>query len=215
MFVQGELTLSEARRIVPVITKENHAEWIGKAKELGQKELEREVTAVNPKAHTPKEKLRPIAKDLSELKVPVDLKTEENLTALKEILSQKLGKAATLTDVIAWAAEVTRMKFDPVKRAERSRKISSRKSATTPKAGRQPLQASVKHPVVIRDGMRCTHVSWDGQRCEQKRWLHFHHQIEVRHGGQNSVDNLRLLCRAHHDLIHSEPGPGSPCSQTG
>jgi HNH endonuclease len=205
--VQGELTLSEARRIVPVITKENHAEWIGKAKALGQRELEREVTAVNPKAHPPKEKLRPVAKDLSELKVPVDAKTEENLAALKEILSQKLGKAATLTEVIAWAAEVTRTKFDPVKRAGRSRKISSRKSQVMPTPGRKPVRASVKHPVVLRDDMRCTHVSEDGRRCEQKRWLQLHHQIEVRHGGRNTVENLRLLCFAHHALIHSEAGP--------
>jgi len=144
--VQGELTLSQARRIVPVVTKENHKEWLAKAKSLPQKELEREVTAVNPKAHV-QEKLRPVAKELSELKVPVDPKTEENLAALKEILSQKLGKAATLTQVVAWAAEVTRTKFDPVKRAERSRKSSSRKSDAAPKPGRQPVRASIKHPV--------------------------------------------------------------------
>jgi polyhydroxyalkanoate synthesis regulator phasin len=92
---QGELTLSEARRIVPVLTKENHKEWIEKAKRLPQKELEREVTAANPNAHPVKEKIRPVAKEVSELKVPVDPKTEENLTALKDILSQKLGKPAT------------------------------------------------------------------------------------------------------------------------
>lgn len=72
--VQGELTLSQARRIVPVVTKENHKEWIEKAKSLPQKELEREVMSINPKAHV-QEKIRPVAKELSELKVPVDQKT--------------------------------------------------------------------------------------------------------------------------------------------
>jgi hypothetical protein len=174
--VQGELTLSQARRIIPVVTRENHKEWLAKAKSLPQKELEREVTAMNPKAHV-QEKLRPVAKELSELKVPVDPKTEENLATLQEILSQKLGKPANLAQVIAWAVEVTRTKFDPVKRAERSRNISSRKSEVAPKPGRQPVRASTKHPVVLRDGARCVFVSADGRRCEQKRWLQLHHVV--------------------------------------
>lgn len=211
--VQGDLTLSQARRIVPVITPENQAEWIEKAKSLPQKELEREVTAMNPKAHV-QEKIRPVAKELSELKVPVDPKTEENLAALKEILSQKLGKHATLAQVVAWAAEVTRTKFDPLKRAERARKISSRKSApapaSAPKLGRQPICASAKHSVVLRDGMQCTHVGADGRRCEQRQWLQVHHIVEVSKGGLNVVDNLRMLCWAHHDLVHSKLGPRSP-----
>jgi hypothetical protein len=201
---QGELTLSQARRILPVITKENHTEWVQKAKSLPQKELEREVTAVNPKAHV-NEKIRPVAKELSELKVAVDPKTEENLAALKEILSQKHGKPATLAEVVAWAAEVTRTRFDPVKKAERTRAVSSRKSAPAPRPGRRPIPAAVQHSIMRRDDMRCTYFSPDGRRCEQKRWLERHHQIEVARGGLNTVENLRLLCRAHHDLVHSKP----------
>ena len=223
--VQGELTLSQARRIVPVVTRENHQVWLSKAKSLPQKELEREVTLVNPKAHV-QERLRPVARDLSELKVPVDPTTERNLEALKEILSQKLGKPATLSQVVAWAVEVTRTKFDPIKRAERSRKISSRKSETPPKSvpvpesaqysaqnsGRQPIPASIQHSVVLRDGMRCVHISADGRRCEQRRWLEMHHVVEVRIGGPNTVDNLRTLCSAHHRLFHSnvKDRPTSP-----
>lgn len=205
---QGELTLSEARRIVPVVTKENHQEWIEKAKRLPQKELEREVTAANPNAHPVKGKIRPVAKEVSELKVPVDPKTEENLTALKDILSQKLGKPATLAEVVAWAAEVARDKFDPIRQAKRSKAISSRKSAPAPKRGRHRVKAAVNHSVVLRDTMQCTYISADGRRCEQKRWLHRHHEVEVSKGGLNTVDNLRMLCRAHHDLIHSQSSPG-------
>ena len=122
--VQGELTLSQARRIVAVVTKKNHQEWIDKAKKLPQTELEREVTAQNPKAHI-RERIRPVGKEVSELKVPVDPRTEQNLTALKDLLSQKTKRPATLAEVVAWAAEVCRDKFDPVRQAERSRSISS------------------------------------------------------------------------------------------
>ena len=198
--VQGELTLSQARRIVPVVTKENLTEWIKKANCLSQVELERAVTEINPKAQLP-ERIRPVAKELSELRVALDPTTQENLTALKEILSQKLKRAATLADVVAWASEVTREKFDPIRKAMRSRnKSSGNQNAVTP--GRQPIQANVIHSINERDERRCTHQSLDGRRCEQERWLQIHHQIPVSQGGLNLVNNLKLLCEAHHRLEH-------------
>jgi len=202
--VEGALTLSQARRIVSVVTPDNHQEWIEKAKSLSQKDLEREVTAVNPKAHV-KEKLQPVARELSELKVPVDSKTEQNLEALKDILSQKLGKPATLAEVIAWATEVTRDKFDPVRKAQRAVSLGKVSLAKTiqPTEGRHRIAAAVKHSAILRAGMRCTFIGRDGRRCEQKRWLDMHHVTPVADGGLNRVDNLRLLCRGHHDLMHS------------
>jgi len=201
----GELTLSQARRIVPVLSKQNHVEWVEKAKVLTQKELEREVAAVNPRARI-EEKLKPVAKELLELRVAVSDKTEADLNALKDILSQKLKRAATLGDVVAWAAETTREKFDPIRKAERSQNISSRKPAAqevaNTAAGRQPIPAGVRHPVILRDRAQCTHVSPDGRRCEQKRWLHYHHVVEVSKGGRNRSGNLRLLCQAHHRWLH-------------
>ena len=206
----GQLTLSQARRIVPVITQENHDQWIEKAKTLSQGELERAVAAANPSARI-KERLRPVAKQVSELKVPVDPDTEANLNALKDILSQKQGKAASLEEVIRWAAQVTREKFDPVRRAARAvslgnrvgNKLGNKRPAQPPKSGRQPIPASVKHPVVLRDEGRCVFVGPDGGRCRQKRWLHVHHGQPVQRGGKNTVDNLRLLCSAHHGLVHT------------
>src|SRR3954465_10878290 len=47
---QGELTVSQARRIASVVENNNCEEWIGKATTLKQKELEKAVTEVNPRA---------------------------------------------------------------------------------------------------------------------------------------------------------------------
>ncbi len=202
--VQGELTLSQARRIVPVLTKENHRQWIEKAKSLSQRELEREVTTVNPKAHIV-EKIKPVAKTLSELKVGVDEATEKNLEFLKDILSQKTGKPATLGQVIAWTAAVTREKYDPMRKAQRA--ISSGKilpALTQVSTGaRRTIAAAVRHSVILRDGIQCAFVDGDGRRCEQKRWLDTHHITPVVDSGRNTIDNLRTLCRAHHSLMHS------------
>jgi hypothetical protein len=48
-----------------------------------------------------------------------------------------------------------------------------------------------------RDGGACRFPG-----CERKRWLHAHHLVHWGDGGATSLDNLVLLCHAHHRLIH-------------
>jgi hypothetical protein len=201
--VQGELSLSQARRIVTVITPENKEEWIAKAKTLPQGELEREVSAANPSAR-PKERIKPVAKDLSELKgVCLTPEAEENVRVLLELLSQRKQKPATLSEVIDWATKVCRDKFDPERKAKRSLKRKSVSSGKPEgKLGRHPILDSVKHQVVSKKGFQCWYVGTDGHRCEEKRWLDYHHLIEVWRGGLNTADNLELLCGRHHRVKH-------------
>ena len=210
--VRGDLTFSQARRIATVITPQNKSEWIQKARELPQLELEREVSANNPRAFT-KERIRPMTGELSELKTPVDLETEKDIKALQDVLSQKLGKAASLQEVVKWMAKECREKFDPIKKAERakSKKVSSGNAKPLP--GRRPRPAVVNHEVVLRDENRCTFVSSEGKRCSQKRWLQSHHVIEVSRGGLNEAGNLQLLCSGHHRMKHrpsTEPSAKLP-----
>ena len=48
-----------------------------------------------------------------------------------------------------------------------------------------------------RDGGACRFPG-----CERKRWLHAHHLVHWADGGATNLDNLVLLCHAHHRLIH-------------
>ncbi len=207
----GEISLSQARRIVPVVSPENCIEWVAKAQTLPQRELERQVTAINPKAHFP-DRLKPVARDLAELRVTVDAETESNLRALTDILSQKMGKPASLGDVVAWAAETARERFDPIRKAARNqvrkaKSISSGNELGAAHPARRPIPAKAKHEVMLRDQGRCAHVSATGERCPQKRWLDYHHLTEVHRGGSHSPANLRLLCRAHHAIQHRAYAP--------
>lgn len=200
--VEGKLTLSQARRIVPVVTKENHQVWIAKAHELPQAELEREVTVVNPKAHL-RERMKSIAPSLTELRAAVDRETEENLKVLQDLLSQKLGRPATLSDVLRAAAKWLREKLAPDVKPHRP--ISSGNRPAKP--GRRPVPQWVKRGVIARDGRQCSYVGPEGRRCEQKRWLHFHHKKEVARGGLNTQENLEILCSGHHRLHHLKTSP--------
>jgi hypothetical protein len=48
-----------------------------------------------------------------------------------------------------------------------------------------------------RDGGRCAFVARDGQRCTARRFLEFHHVQPYGVGGEATILNIRLRCRAH------------------
>ena len=56
-----------------------------------------------------------------------------------------------------------------------------------------PLLRVLRH----RDGGTCRFPG-----CERKRWLHAHHLVHWADGGATNLDNLVMLCHAHHSLIH-------------
>jgi hypothetical protein len=201
---QGELTLSEARRIVPVITRNNFEEWKDKAKTFSQEELERAVTAVNPQARK-KDRIKPLAPELSELKTSIDKETEQDIKALQDLLSQKLGKPAAISDVLKWATKFCREKHDPL--LKKTKPISSgntKVSSGNVKPGRHNISSSLRTAVYQRDQRQCTYQDAKGNRCRQQRWLQSHHIKEVSEGGLNTIDNLRLLCHQHHRWVHSK-----------
>jgi hypothetical protein len=45
----------------------------------------------------------------------------------------------------------------------------------------------------------CAHPGCD----RPPSWCECHHVIEWRHGGGTTIDNVVMLCRAHHDHIHA------------
>jgi HNH endonuclease len=59
------------------------------------------------------------------------------------------------------------------------------------------IPAEVKRAVRERDGERCAFVSESGHRCSARDRLEFDHIEPVARGGESTVDNVRLLCRAH------------------
>ena len=68
------------------------------------------------------------------------------------------------------------------------------------------IPAALRQDVAQRDGHRCTYVvaadsGADGtRRCEAIHQLEFDHVNPRAFGGQNTLANLRLLCRAHNNL---------------
>lgn len=58
------------------------------------------------------------------------------------------------------------------------------------------VPAAVAREVYARDQGRCTFCA-DGRRCDERRLLQLDHVIPHAEGGEPTVVNLRLRCRAH------------------
>jgi hypothetical protein len=59
------------------------------------------------------------------------------------------------------------------------------------------VPADVRRTVWQRDEARCTFEDANGRRCSERAGLEIHHDHAFALGGPATVENLRLLCRAH------------------
>src|SRR5262249_52249603 len=76
-------------------------------------------------------------------------------------------------------------------------KTSRPRPGVCPGASPRHIPAAVKRQVWERDHGHCTFTSDQGRRCSERSRLEFDHVDPVARGGQASVDNIRLRCRAH------------------
>ncbi len=62
---------------------------------------------------------------------------------------------------------------------------------------------AAKRQIMARDGLRCTYVSADRVRCTETKFAQIHHEHPWARGGDETPNNLRILCAAHNRL-HAE-----------
>lgn len=74
----------------------------------------------------------------------------------------------------------------------------SKPRAPRPRSERErSIPAHVRLAVWQRDGGQCTFKSESGRRCSSRRLIEYDHVVPVAQGGESTVENLRLRCRAH------------------
>ena len=72
-----------------------------------------------------------------------------------------------------------------------------RRSGRALPAGSRSVPAVVKRRTWTRDRGQCAFLDRDGRRCEEIRFLEYHHRKPWIVGGPPTVDNIALRCRAH------------------
>ena len=217
----GTVSVSAAKRIGSVVTQENAELWITQAATMKQKDLERAVATVNPKAAV-KEMVKPVAVDRSMLVVGISLELEKKLARVRELVAQSSAKPCDLEQALEQMAELFLERKNPVQRAERitqkkrvvaseanqrvSSKVPQPIQKAAPAVGRQvrsPIPAAIRHQVMLRDRGECQGKTPQGTRCGCRQWTDIHHIRPVALGGGHEVDNLLTLCSSHHHLIHT------------
>ena len=211
------VSISNAKRILPVITPENNQIWINKAHELTTRNLEKEVAVVSPISRV-KEEVRPLAQNLSKITFCISDETEILFRHAQDILSNKVGRCLGLEETVKEMAEYVIEKLDKVKKAERManptgkalKPIHKRSvpvdsislNAKSVQSRRPPLAKAIEHQVRLRDRNRCSAELPDGTRCTHTRFLELHHKTPLSRGGIHHVNNLISLCSTHHKLWH-------------
>lgn len=221
---KGEITLSKARKIVPVINHSNQDEWLQLAKTETSRVIEKAVATENPQFSI-RESVRYRSEDRIELKLGISEDLLKKLERVCDLQSQKQSKSVSREEALLAAIEIYLEKNDPLRKAERShQKVEppkiAKQDSTTPRAAkpvpgrvifnkRAHIPSAISHAIALRDQRQCTHLSSHGERCKNTRWLEVHH-IQPKHlGGSDTPANLTTLCSIHHSFLHQTERLGS------
>jgi 5-methylcytosine-specific restriction endonuclease McrA len=214
---EGRLNLTSVLLLAPKLTPENAQELVaaaaGKTKEelklllverfpqpveampqlgldpVGTVEISESAVPMEPLPA--RAKIEPVAAERYTLQCTIDKETRELLRYAQSLL----GHAAPKSDVgnvlkrslRALVGELERQKFGKCSRP------GKRRGSSNPRY----IPLEVKRAVLERDGGQCAFVGTGGTRCESRELLEFDHQEAVGRGGRATVENIRLLCRAH------------------
>ena len=174
--IKGNIQISKAKTIASVITPENKDEWLEHAKKKTKAKLEKAVAEA-------------VSDGKKRLVHNYTYEAYENLKRNQDLLSTKSGVFVTEEVTVAWALKENLKNFDPLVKAECSQ-------------GRRG-KLSIEKQVTLRDEDRCTYVHENGERCEERKWLHHHHMTPRSEGGPDTLDNFTTLCSGHHRIVHA------------
>jgi hypothetical protein len=148
--------------------------------------------------------IRPLASERYEIRFTASREMREKLRVAQDLLGHAIpsGDIAQVFDraLTLLIADLSRRRFAATGGPRRTRGQSDES---------RNIPAEVKRLVDARDRRRCAFVAPNGRRCDERRFLEFHHVVPYAAGGQPTADNIQLRCRAHNgyetDLFY---GPG-------
>jgi hypothetical protein len=149
---------------------------------------------MEPVAEPPWPKITPLSPQRFGLQVTIDAETQQLLQDVRALM----GHTVPSGDVAAVLRECLRV----AKQALEKRRYAE---AAKPRPGRRTkstrhIPAHVRREVWKRDEGQCTFLGETGHRCESRTRLEFDHALPVARGGEATVANLRLRCRAHNQF---------------
>jgi 5-methylcytosine-specific restriction endonuclease McrA len=156
-----------------------------------------------PRRPEPAARLEPTGPERYRLSVTLSRCTHDKLRRAQALLRHRLpsGDLEAVLDS-ALDALLGQLEQRKAARVERPRRVS-REVPVPPEVpvparpASRHIPAHVRRAVWERDGARCSFVSAAGRRCGETGFLEYDHIVPFAQGGAATVDNIRLLCRAH------------------
>jgi len=135
-----------------------------------------------------------LSPDRYKLQLTISGETLEKLRLAKDMLGHAIpsGDDAAIFDraLTALLIDLAKKKFadTPRPRPSRGTRLAAREAP-----------AAVRRAVWLRDLGRCAYVGASGHRCNERRFIEFHHVDPHVLGGEATVDGIELRCRSHND----------------
>jgi len=163
------------------------------------------VRPVPPDSPQRRAEVVPLSTEYFKVTFAVTRETREKLRHAQDLLRHVVptGDVAALFDraLTLLIADAERTKFAATDRP---------RDATTAVSTKRRVPAAVRRAVWRRDGGRCAFRGTQG-RCTERGCLEFHHVVPYADGGETSVANLELRCRAHNRYEAEQWfGPSAP-----
>jgi HNH endonuclease len=140
----------------------------------------------------------PVAPSADRFPLNVGLKreTHEKIRRAHDLLAHVLPSGG-VDEVLSRALDLLIRTLEKRKFANTDR---PRRRNQSPSA-RRAIPAEVRRAVWKRDRGQCTFIAESGRCCGSRRRLEFDHIRPLARGGESTVSNVRLLCRAHNQLL--------------
>jgi hypothetical protein len=139
----------------------------------------------------PAQRLTPLAPQRYAYECTMDQETFELLQRARDLMGhQNLrgdGPPELKGALRMWVAYLEKQKYAATDNPRPSKPGSSARH----------IPSAVKRAVAMRDAGQCAFVSESGKRCTERSTLQFDHIEPVARGGPATIENVRLLCRAH------------------
>lgn len=207
----GMLSLTAVSKLAPFVDRVDAPELISRAEGKTAREIHEMLAPLRPES-AKKDVVRVVAINVAGAPSPVlrvdfsfqaALALRDAIDRIRQLLSHKYP-GGQLEEVLLEVAKEYLLRHDP------QRGLPGR---VAPVKGSSTISALARRIVWSRDGARCSYIGTTGVRCLSRRFLEIDHVKPKSLGGDDTVANLRLLCRAHNDSERRRIlGEGRPTS---
>jgi hypothetical protein len=143
----------------------------------------------------PPARVKPLAPQRYGMQLTISEQTHEKLRHAQELLSHAVP-SQDIAQVLDRALDALIAQLEKRRYSEASKPRPGRRTKSA-----RHIPAHVRREVWKRDQGQCTFVGENGHRCGSRTRLEFDHVHPVARGGEATITNIQLRCRAHNQYL--------------